>query len=52
MKAKRYLSWVVLALLVYWIVAHPTEAAASARGLAAGLAGAAEAIATFVNALG
>jgi len=42
---------VVLALLIYWIVAHPTEAATTARNLGAGLTGAAEAIATFVNAL-
>lgn len=48
---KKYLGWAVMALVVYWIVVHPTEAAATVGGLFSSLTGAAESVSVFANAL-
>lgn len=47
----RVLALVVLALIVYGLIAHPTEAAQIGRGLAAGLAALVEAIVEFLQGL-
>ncbi len=45
----RRLAWfTVAAVLVYFVVTHPTEAAATARALGSALAGAGDAAAEFL----
>jgi hypothetical protein len=49
--AKKVLTWVAIAFAVFYVLSQPTDAAAAVESAGNGLRTAADAIATFFNAL-
>ncbi|WP_199487295.1 hypothetical protein [Actinomadura spongiicola] len=51
MPAKKYMTWVAVAFVAFYVIRQPDGAAQSVENAANGLASAAGSLATFVNAL-
>ena len=49
--AKKYMTWVAVAFVAFYVINQPDGAAQSVENVAGGLASAAGSLATFVNAL-
>ncbi|WP_169809323.1 hypothetical protein [Actinomadura chibensis] len=51
MPAKKYITWVAVAFVAFYVISQPDGAARSVESAANGLASAADSLATFVNAI-
>lgn len=51
MPAKKYITWVAVAFVAFYVISQPDGAARSVENAANGLASAADSLATFVNAI-
>ncbi|WP_165966698.1 hypothetical protein [Actinomadura sp. 7K507] len=51
MPAKKYMTWVAVAFVAFYVINQPDGAAQSVESAASGIASAAGSVATFVNAL-
>ncbi|WP_187437914.1 hypothetical protein [Actinomadura decatromicini] len=49
MPAKKYITWVAVAFVAFYVISQPDGAARSVESAATGLASAADSLATFVN---